>query len=148
MRRRRPSTTEYTPSVGIWPPGHQGEEISLRIGEERHPERLVPRLVDHVRVLPELDPSAGENAVRLENVRHVEVEYGGRVIELRGFRSAQHEADRAGLEEGHSRRFKEEWQRQHVAIEGDSAGKILRNDRDLADIAQNGWSSHGGLPVE
>jgi hypothetical protein len=84
----------------------------------------------------------GEDAVGLQDVRHVEIEDGGGMVELRVFRPAQHQPDAAGLEEGQSGSLEQKGQGQGVAVEGGGPGKILDDDGDLADVAEDG-AGHG-----
>src|SRR5687767_700582 len=137
-RRRTPSTPEYTPSGRIRPPGHQGEDIPLGILEVGDPERPVPGIVDRVGRLAKADPAASEGAMGFEDVLHVEIEDGGGVVELRVFRPAQHQPYAAGLEERQARRLEQKGEAQGVAVESGGPGKILDDDGDLADVAEDG----------
>src|SRR5688500_15669065 len=141
-RRRTPSTPEYTSSGLIRPPGHQREDIPLGVLEVGEPERPVPRVVDRVGRLAKADPAVGEGAVGFENVLYVEIEDGRRVVEFRVFRPAQHQPHAAGLEERQARRLEQKGEAQGVAVEGGGPGKILDDDGDLADVAEDG-AGHG-----
>jgi hypothetical protein len=81
--------------------------------------------------------SLQKKLVRGVDVLNPEVEDGARMIELRRFRRAKHQAHSAAVKESQVARREEQWQTQAVTVKCHGALEVVNNDGNLADASDS-----------
>ena len=72
----------------------------VRVVADNEEVRLVVHAGDHARLVLDGHARGGERGAGGLDVVHLVVDDGGRVVQLRGLRAAEHQADAAAVEEG------------------------------------------------
>ena len=109
-------------------------EVPVRVAEERHPQLVVGKLRDEVRLVDERRAARRKLLVGRLQVGHAEVDRGARVVELVQLRRREHDPHVAAHEERERAGLEEVLEPEHVAIERDGSRQVAGPDRNLADV--------------
>src|SRR5713226_5582553 len=77
------------------------------------------------------------------DIRYLEIEDRGWVIELRPLRRCQHQANAAAIKEGQTPRSEQQLESENVTVELDGAACVVYVNGNLPDL-RNGDSAGGG----
>src|SRR6267143_214845 len=116
---------------------HQFQDIPFHIAESHHPQIVGWHRGDQTRRRHNLHAPLEKKLVRGVDILHPEVEYGARMIELRCFRGAEHQAHSAAVKESQGARREEQWQTQGVTVKCGGALQVVNDDGNLADVADS-----------
>src|SRR6266852_3808010 len=116
---------------------HQFHDIPFRIAEPHHPQIVNWHRSDQARRRHDLHMPLEKKLVRGVDILHPEVEDGARMIELRRFRGAKHQAHSATIKESQVAGREEQWQTQGVTVKCGGALQVVNDDGDLADVGDS-----------
>src|SRR6266403_2308509 len=116
---------------------HQFHDIAFRIAESHHPQIVGWHRGDQTRRRHNLHTPLEKKLVRGVDILNPEVEDGARMIELRRFRGAQHQAHPAAVKESQVTGLEEQWQTQGVTVKCGGAPEVVNNDGNLADASDS-----------
>src|SRR6266571_8706758 len=116
---------------------HQLHDIPFRIAESHHPQIVGWHRGDQTRRRHNLHTPLEKKLVRGVDILHPEVEDGARMIELRRFRGAEHQAHSAAVKESQVAGREEQWQTQGVTVKCRGALQVVNNDGNLADASDS-----------
>src|SRR5581483_2239064 len=122
---------------------HKRHDVAFGVAEVGQPQVVVGHSGYDVRFAFGLHFALDQAGMSGFNIRNFEVQDGGRVIELRAFRRAQHQADAAAIEEGQTAGGEEQLESEYVTVELDRAIGIVHVDGDLANLRDGGGVGRG-----
>src|SRR6266480_4813584 len=116
---------------------HQFHDIPFRIAESHHPQIVGWHRSDQTRRRHNLHTPLDKKLVRGVDILNPEVQDGTRMIELRRFRWAKHQAHSGAVKESQVAGREEQWQTQGVTVKSRGALEVVNNDGNLADVGDS-----------
>jgi hypothetical protein len=128
--------TGHAARLSPWDLTHQGKRVRVEINEKRHPQIVIFKLRDQVRLAAKLNAAAGQRLERRINVANFEIDDGTGMVILGLLWYGQHETDAIAIEERHVVNLKDELEIEQVSVKLNRRLKVMDGNRNLSDFAE------------